>query len=337
MARRLSRSAALVALALVPNLAVAQGREVTGKVLRAQGDVPLAEATISEVGGLGLTRSGPDGSFRIRVVAGDVRLLVRAIGYQRKEVVVNAGETNVEVRLTEDPFRLEEVVVTGQTTTLEKRNATTAVAKIATEEINNAPAQALEQAMQGKVLGATISMNSGAPGGGGQVTIRGVTSILGQGQPLFVVDGTIISNDALSAGANSVTGAGSRTTATGIGGSQDALVNRLADLNPNEIESVEVLKSAAATAIYGSRATNGVVVIRTKRGSPGTPSFHLTGRLGTERAYRLLGTRQFTTVEQVLGIPYGNGAPDPANLLDQLYPNGQITVPTHDYQKEFYD
>lgn len=336
MGRWLNRAAALTMLATVPSLALAQGREVTGKVVRAQGNLPLAEATIAETGGVGLARSGADGTFRIRVVAGDVRLLVRAIGYQRKEVVVNAGESNVTVTLAEDPFRLDEVVVTGQTTTLERRSATTAVAKVTTDEVNNAPAQSLEQALQGKVLGAVTSMNSGAPGGGGQMTIRGVTSILGQGQPLFVVDGVIISNDAFTVGANSVTGAGGRTTAAGIGGSQDALVNRLADLNPVDIESIEVLKSAAATAIYGSRATNGVVVIRTKRGAPGAPSFHVTGRVGTERAYRLLGTRQFTTVAQVVNHPYGNGA-TAEDVLNQLYPSGQITVPTRDYQKEFYD
>ncbi|MGH7559439.1 MAG: SusC/RagA family TonB-linked outer membrane protein [Gemmatimonadales bacterium] len=335
MGRRFTGALVLAAMALVPDLAVAQGREITGKVLRGANSSPMAEVTVSEVGGLGVARTAPDGSFHIRTVAGDVRLLVRAIGFQRKEVLVNAGENTVEVRLEEDPFRLEEVVVTGQTTTLERRNATTAVAKVASDELTNAPAQALEQALQGKVLGATISMNSGAPGGGGQVTIRGVTSILGQGQPLFVVDGVIISNDAFSAGANSVTGAGGRTTAAGIGGSQDALVNRLADLNPAEIESVEILKSAAATAIYGSRATNGVVVIRTKRGAPGTPSFNATGRIGTSRAYRLLGTRQFTTVEQVLNIPYGNGATGEA-VLNQLYPNG--TIPrTRNYLEEFYD
>jgi len=331
----LTWACALAALALAPDLALAQGREVTGKVVRAQGGAALAEVTITEVGGLGLTRTGPDGSFRIRVVAGDVRILVRAIGYQRKEVVVNAGEADVTVRLEADPFQLEEVVVTGQTTTLERRNATTAVAKVTSDELNSAPAQALEQALQGKVLGATISMNSGAPGGGGQVTIRGVTSFLGQGQPIFVVDGVIISNDAMSVGANSVTGAGARGTPAGIGGSQDAIVNRLADLNPSEIESVEILKSAAATAIYGSRATNGVVVIRTKRGTPGAPSFHLTTRIGSERAYRLLGTRQFTSVQQILDLPYGNGTTG-EDVLNQLYPGGTISS-TRDYMKEFYD
>src|SRR5947208_865698 len=145
-------------LLLLPGGALAQGREVTGKVVRSAGGGPLPEATIAEVGGLGVARTGPDGTFRVQVQAGEVRIVVRAIGYQRKEVVVKPGENTLTVRLEEDPFRLEEVVVTGQTTTLEKRNATTATSKIASDEINNAPAQALEQALQGKVLGATISM-----------------------------------------------------------------------------------------------------------------------------------------------------------------------------------
>src|SRR3989454_8013481 len=243
MSKPLLLAAALLALGLAPARASAQGREVTGRVTRTLGQVPVGLATITEVGGQGVAQSGADGTFRITVAPGDVRLLIRAIGYQRKDVTVKAGESNVVVALDEDPFKLEAVVVTGQATTLERRNATTATVKVTGDELVNAPAQALEQALQGKVLGATISMNSGAAGGGGSVQIRGVTSILGQGQPLFVVDGVIISNDAFSNGANSVTGAGARTTATGIGGSQDALVNRLADLNPAEIESVEVLKS----------------------------------------------------------------------------------------------
>ncbi len=338
MMRPLRFAAALLALALMPATASAQGREVTGRVTRSLGDVPVGLATITEVGGQGVAQSAADGTFRITVAAGDVRLLVRAIGYQKKEVPVKAGESNVVVALAEDPFKLEAVVVTGQATTLERRNATTAPAQVSSEEINRAPAQALEQALQGKVPGAMISMNSGAPGGGGQIQIRGVTSILGAGQPLFVVDGVIISNDALSAGANSITAAGNRTAATGIGSNQDALVNRLADLNMQEIESVEVLKSAAATAMYGSRATNGVVVIKTKRGvaTGGATQFNTTSRVGRSVAYRLLGTRQFTTVAQVRTLPYGNGAgaADSA-LLAALYPSGQIPF-THDYESEFY-
>src|SRR5438477_6183946 len=333
---KLAMFAAVFALGLAPVRTAAQGREVTGRVIRAVGEVPVAGATIIEVGGQSVTQSGTDGSFRIAVAAGEVRLLVRAIGYERKVVVVNPGESNMVVKLAEDPFKLEAVVVTGQTTTLERRNATTANVSIRNNELTNAPAQTVEQAMQGKALGATISMNSGAPGGGAQVQIRGITSILGNGQPLFVMDGVIISNDAISDGANSITAAGGRSSPAGIGGTQDALVNRLADLNPEEIESIEFLKSAAATAMYGSRATNGVVIIRTKRGTGGLPRFNLTSRIGRSAAYRLLGTRQFETVDKVLSLPYGNGGSRTDTLLmNALYPSGQIPF-TRDYEDEFY-
>src|SRR5205814_10654839 len=144
-----------------------------------------------------VAQSAADGTFRIRVGPGDVRLLVRAIGYQKKEVTVKAGESNAVVTLAEDPFKLEAVVVTGQSTTLERRNATTAPVQVGAEELNRAPAASLEQALQGKVPGAMVSMNSGAPGGGGQIQVRGITAILGAGPPLFVLDGVIISNDAI--------------------------------------------------------------------------------------------------------------------------------------------
>src|SRR5437867_11489639 len=294
MSKHAMLALAVLALGLAPVPAPAQGREVTGRVTRVLGEVPVGLATVTEVGGQGVAQSAADGTFRLTVAQGDVRLLVRAIGYQKKEVPVAAGESNVVVKLEEDPFKLEAVVVTGQATTVERRNATTAVSQISNDELTRAPAQSLEQAMQGKVAGAAISKDSGAPGGGAQVQIRGVTSILGNGQPLFVMDGVIISNDAISDGANSVTGAGSRANPSGIGGTQDALVNRLADLNPAEIESIEVLKSAAATAMYGSRATNGVVIIKSKHGAPSaTPQFNLTSRIGRSAAYRLLGTRRF--------------------------------------------
>jgi TonB-linked SusC/RagA family outer membrane protein len=338
MRRAFTFASALLVLGLTPAIAGAQGREVTGRVSRALGDVPVVGATIVEENGRGVTQTAADGSFRLTVGPGDARLLVRAIGFQRKVVSVPSTTSSVVVTLDEDPFKLDAVVVTGQSTTLERRSATTPVVQVNSDEVNRAPSGSLEQALQGKVPGAMISMNSGAPGGGGQMQIRGITSILGQGQPIFVVDGVIISNDAISDGANSITGAGARGTAGGIGSSQDALVNRLADLNPQEIESIEVLKSAAATAMYGSRATNGVVVIKTKRGTAtGTSGFNLTSRLGRSVAYRLLGTRDFTTVQQVRTLPYGNasGKADSA-LLAQMYPSGTIPF-THDYQSELYN
>src|SRR5206468_12940930 len=111
------------------------------------GALPVGLATITEVGGQGVAQSGADGTFRITVAAGDVRLVVRAIGYQKKEVTVNAGESNVVVTLAEDPFKLEAVVVTGQATTVERRHAPTATAGAPDDELPRAPAPSAEQAM----------------------------------------------------------------------------------------------------------------------------------------------------------------------------------------------
>ncbi|MDX2194149.1 MAG: SusC/RagA family TonB-linked outer membrane protein [Gemmatimonadales bacterium] len=300
--------ALLAALVSLPGTIVAQMRQVSGTVTRAGGGQPVAEALITVVGGRGIARTTTEGRFTINVPDAGATLSVRAIGFKSKEVIVKPGDNNLTVQLVEDAFKLEEVVTTGQATTLSRANATTAVSTVNSEEITRAPAQSLEQALQGKVLGASINMNSGAPGGGGQIQIRGVTSILGAGQPLIVVDGVIISNDAFSSGANAVTGAAGNTGAGGGASNQDAVVNRLADINPAEIESIEVLKSAAATAIYGSRATNGVVVIRTKRGTPGKARFNITQRVGTQNQLRSLGTRTFDNTLDVYNLPYGNGA-----------------------------
>ena len=142
MSRSFTFASAVLALGLVPAIAGAQNREVTGKVTRAIGDVPVAGATIVEIGGQGVAQSGNDGTFRISVGPADVRLLVRAIGFQRKEVAVGASTSSVSVALDEDPFKLEAVVVTGQATTLERRNATTATVQVSSAEVNRAPAQA---------------------------------------------------------------------------------------------------------------------------------------------------------------------------------------------------
>lgn len=346
MGRRVVWAAVLAGLLGYPSFAAAQDRQISGTVTRANGGQPLAEATITAVGGRGVARSNSEGKYTITVAPGDVRLSVRAIGYQRREAVVPAGQSTFDVALTEDIFKLEEVVVSGQSTVLEKRNATTATSTVSGSELTNAPAKSLEQALQGKVLGTTIGMNGGQPGGGGQIQIRGVTSILGNGQPLFVIDGVIISNDGFSSGANTITGAGGQTASSGgtttIGGTQDAVVNRLADINPNEIESIEVLKSAAATAIYGSRATNGVVVIKTKRGTPGQTRFNFTQRLGVSEPLHLIGSRTWTSVAEIQNDPFGghggsmnSTAADDA--LAALFPTGVIPASANnDLQEQFY-
>jgi TonB-dependent starch-binding outer membrane protein SusC len=333
---RLLAAGLIAVMASVPAAVSAQQtRDITGTVTDAGTRQPIQDATISAVGTTALTRTNERGQFRLRVPTGEVTLIARILGYTRATQRLTASQNTADFSLQKDVLNLEKVVITSQTTTLSTRNATTAVSVVDARDLSRAPAVSLEQQLQGKVLGAVINMNSGAPGGGGQIQIRGASSIIGNSQPLFVVDGVIISNDGFSSGANTITGAaGTAATST-----QDAVVNRLADINPNDIESIEVLKSAAATALYGSRATNGVVVIRTKRGAAGTTRFSVTQRVGTQDMLRKLGHRQFSTVQQVRDLPYGNGSnPFADAYLAQAFPTGQIPASANiDNEGNFYN
>jgi TonB-linked SusC/RagA family outer membrane protein len=155
--------------------------------------------------------------------------------------------------------------------------------------INAVPQQNIENALQGKIPGAVITQNGGAPGGGVQVQIRGSNTVNGAFLPLYVVDGVVVNNDAFQIGLNSITGAGG-----GITSSQDQQVNRVADLNPEDIADIQVLKGPSAGAIYGSRGANGVVVITTKHGQAGKPSFSIIQGLGTQSLEHKYDLRCFT-------------------------------------------
>ena len=293
--RRLVAGILALSLAFGGSNVQAQGtREITGKVTQVGGS-PLADASVTVLGQAIGARSNEAGEYRLRVPQGEVTLLVRAIGFKRMTTKVAANASTQDFALEKDVLQLEGVTVTGAATTVDKRNATTAVSSVNTAELNNVPGRSIENQLSGKVLGARIFENNGAPGGGAQIQIRGATSILGQGDPLYVIDGVIVSNATIPNGLNSISRAGG-----GVGGVQDNAVNRLADINPSEIESVEVLKSAAASAIYGSRATNGVVVITTKRGRAGAPSWNVTQRVGTAALYRKIGFREWGTISDLV-------------------------------------
>jgi len=293
MRRKLWPILSLMCCLVLATAAKAQTRVLHGRVVDVDTKQGVPRALLSVVGGREATQSDQAGDFRLAVPDGALRLNVRALGYAPRAVSVAAGDSVLSIILTPEAIQLNQIVVTGAATTQERRNVATAVSVVSADALNTVPAASVDQALQGKVLGATVNMYSGAPGGGGQIQIRGVTSILGNGQPLFVVDGTIISNVSISSGINAVT----RAAGGGATGSQDNAVNRLADLNPDQIESVQILKSAAASAIYGSEATNGVVIITTKRGAAGAPQFHLTQKFGNYTPLRVLGQRHFTQAD----------------------------------------
>ncbi len=276
--------------------APANTRRITGKVLDAltQDGQPFTRIIIK--GTTTGTESELDGTFSLEVPKGPVTLLFSSQDHKEREVTVGANRDSVTVSL--DASFVEEMVVVGRASEVARKNLANSVASVNTEELNRAPAATVDQALQGKVAGANIQSNSGAPGGGIQLRLRGTSTINGSSTPLYVVDGVIISDAAIASGIYQVTDSvgGSNPSPT-----QDNQVNRIADLNPNDIESIEILKGASAAAIYGSKASNGVVIITTKRGRAGAaPKLDVTQRLGVYSLMNTLGARRIGSIDEAV-------------------------------------
>jgi TonB-dependent SusC/RagA subfamily outer membrane receptor len=188
--------------------------------------------------------------FVVRVPLEEVTLLVEIEGYQTRSVTLPVDQQAVIIAVTPLGYQLDEVTVSAQA----RRGVTASAATISGADVGRVPAQSVEQALQGRVPGADIQQNSGAPGADLQLRLRGVTTILGSVAPLYVLDGVILSNGTAPVALSAVTAG------------EDFVPNRVTDLNPNDIESIEILKGASATTRYGSRGSNGVVIIKTKRG-----------------------------------------------------------------------
>ena len=271
---RLARSGlvALSALALCmkPYAAIAQSTTATlrGRVTDAATHRAIPDAQVTIAGSRLGASTTADGAFLLSAVPTGARTLeVRRIGYQptSRALTVNAGDNTVpEIALTVSAVNLSEVVVTGTAAPTEKRKIGTSIASIDSSVIGNAQSVTVDQAMQGKIPGAQITQNSGSPGGGGiSVRLRGTNSFISGSDPLYIVDGVIVDN-----GSAQIADLGIRSNPQ----------NRLADINPSDIDRIEVTRGAAAAALYGSRANNGVVQIFTKRGNIGRPRFTLNTR-----------------------------------------------------------
>ena len=279
-----------LALAAASASAQQQQRRITGRVAESGSGAPLAMASIVVTGTALGTRTNEAGEFSLLAPDADVQLVARRIGFKQATVRVPRDQAQANLSLERDVLMLEEQVVTGENTSVSRRNAANDVATVSNVELTRAPTPTIENALAGKIAGATVSQNSGAPGGGLQIQLRGVTTINGSTDPLYIVDGVIVSNDAIPSGANAITAA----AAGGNASPQDNAVNRMADFNPADIERIEVLKGASASAIYGSKASNGVIIITTKRGAAGATQFSLVQRVGTQSASNEIGSRRWT-------------------------------------------
>lgn len=235
---------------------------VNGTVTSNADGSTLIGVNVLEKGTSNGTSTNPDGYFELEVQGPSATLLFTYIGYITKEVPVGE-QSELNVSLDEDVEMLEDVVVVGYGEQ-DRKTLTSSVSSVSNEQLKNTPSAGADQLMQGKAPGVMVSANSGTPGGGIFVKIRGTTSISGGSDPLYVVDGVPIETG------NFGLGTGGGTTSA------------LADINPSDIESMEVLKDASATAIYGARASNGVVLITTKQGSDSAPTIDFSTYYGYE-------------------------------------------------------
>ena len=247
----------------------AQSKPVTGKVTDAGTGQPVQSVTVTVKGSGVSTQTNAEGNYSIIAASSDV-LVFSSVGFTLREVPVGTG-TLVNISLQARTNELSEVVVTALGVSREKRTLGYATTTIKSDEINRVSPVSVFDGLQGKIAGADISNLSGTPGGTTKVILRGYTSIIGTNQPLYVIDGVPVSN---------VT-PGNDRSATGVALSPDASLNKGSstpgydfgntanDINPSDIESVTVLKGAAATSLYGSRGNNGVIIITTKKGRSG--------------------------------------------------------------------
>lgn len=267
-----------------------------GTVVADDNQAPLDGAEVTLLAANRWVLTDADGAFVFEDrPAGAQEVAVELRGYTTAVITITADQNDVVIPLK--LASLEEILVVGRATGMERRRLTNAVSRVGGELVNRVAAENITQALQGKVAGANIQSNSGAPGGGIQLRLRGISTINGLSTPLYVVDGVLVSDVAIPNGISQVTGStrGSNTTAT-----QDNQVNRLADLNPHDIAEVQILKGASAAAIYGSKASNGVVIINTKRGDAGDPRVDFVQRLGFNQLANTIGSRQFADVEEAI-------------------------------------
>ena len=253
---------------LLGSNALAQGTRYTlsGHVVD-ENRQSLPGVTVVLVGTTIGTSTDAEGNYTLPVTIkpGPATLAFSAIGYETLRQGISLGNADAittDVALTTSATNLDEVVVTGSTLSAPKRELGNAISTIRGTDIQQAGTGGLLNALQGKVPGAQITQNSGDPAGSISVRLRGIKSLAGSSDPLYVIDGVIVSNQSANV---------SQLALAGDIGAANPGQNRLADINPNDIASLNVINGAAAAAQYGSRAANGVVLITTKRGSTGAP------------------------------------------------------------------
>lgn len=279
------------ALVFMASSLYAQERKVSGKITSGTDGSSLPGVNVTIKGSSVGTITDAEGRYSLNVSGANDELVFSFVGFATQTIKVGNSSV-VDVQLAEDVSTLEEVVVSGLATSVKRSNLANAVATISASQLVGTTAPVTtDGALQGKIAGANIVANGSMPGGGFNMQLRGVSTLgSSASQPLFIVDGVYIDNGQYSNGrsqANKATGGSAAST-------QDNNANRLADLNPDDIESIEVLKGASAAAIYGTRANAGVVIITTKKGKAGKTQVSFGQDIGFSKALSFFGGADWT-------------------------------------------
>jgi len=309
-------------------LSHAQNKEVTGKVTDSTGN-PVSGASIKVKGARGGTSAAPDGSFRIMAPSNGT-LVITAVGFGSREFSIGA-QSDVTVQLFRDTRAMSEVVVTALGIRREKRALGYATQTIGSDQLNNTGTGNALNELSGKAAGLTVINSAGDPGAGTYMLLRGVTSVTGNNQPLMVVDGVPIDNSANNYDPQFNGFQAGGASADLLGASQPS--NRGIDLNPNDIESITLLKGPAATALYGIQAASGALVITTKKGGAHRAQVSFNSSVTWDKHTQLppLQTKfaqgdfdgtNYVYMDPSTGMPYSWG---PA--IDTLYWDGTNTNP----------
>lgn len=286
---------------------------VSGRVTSATSGLALPGVNVLVKGTQVGASTDSDGAYQLVAPSPNDTLVFSFVGFVEQEVPIG-GRSVINVSMQEDDLALDEVVVIGYGA-VQRRDLTGAVSSVTSEAIERLPAPSTDQLLQGQVAGVHVTTNSSRPGGGTSVRIRGTGSITSGSEPLYVIDGVPVYND--------------NKSVPGTGGSSVA-PNPLAGINPQDIESIEVLKDASATAIYGSRGANGVVLITTKQGRAGDRTISFSSSLGAQtpaKTFDVLTAEQYVQFANEAAAFYG---------LGQVFPDSPSSYETTDWQDQIY-
>lgn len=303
---------------------------VSGTVTDASTGETLVGVTVFDAATNAGTSTNIEGEYSLELPAGETSLRFSSVGFITQNIEVtgeNGEEVTLDVELRPDVANLEELVVTGLASSIKRENLANAITKVDADQlVERTPPQTLDAAFKGKIPGVSIRSQSGAPGGGINVQMRGVSTLgAGSSQPLYVIDGVYVNNDAISNSRYLTTGANSTA--------EDNSANRLSDINPEDIQSIEVLKGPSAAAIYGQRANAGVIIITTKQGQSGKTQVNFSQDVGFNNALNLQGVAEWNEEKvEIYSTVFGRNVNNELTAYNQAANAGQL----HDYEDILY-